>query len=281
VIPSGIVSDRLQRAFTPTQRGVVGLTEQLLGACVGGDVEFERVGDRCVYRWTEGGDTREAPVPFSPAAFRTILARVAALCNARSPGSVSPYGGEGELVVGAAEVFVKFINTAHAQKLEVKNDPGSNMVPQSLPAKEDAAVAEWKPPEVSQPVDTPKYDLSDSELQILGSLLDELLRGGRALLLTEDLTGPVDESTIDPEAYTKALEMAIGVRPRHLNVPVVRRFMGAVILHWIRLKVSLGLIAIDDMGIAIHHAAAQFANAYPFGGEGSGPGPKDAEKEPA
>jgi hypothetical protein len=146
VIPSGTVHDRLQLAFRPTQHGVVGLTEQLLGACVGGDVEFERVGDRCVYRWTEAGDTQEALVPFAPAAFRAIPARVAALCNDRSPGSVFPYGGEAELVVREAELLVKFINTADVQKLAVKNVPGWNTVPQHPPAKEDA-VTEWKPRE--------------------------------------------------------------------------------------------------------------------------------------
>jgi hypothetical protein len=131
---SGTVCNRLQSAFKPTARGVVGLTEQQLEACVGGDVEFERIGDRCVSRWTEGADTQEAPMPLSPAAFQTILARVAALCNERSPKSVSPYGDEGELAVGAARAFVMFVNTAHAQKLEVKSDPGGNTVPLSLPA---------------------------------------------------------------------------------------------------------------------------------------------------
>ncbi len=124
MITSGTVHTRLQRAFRPTEHGVVGLTEQLLEACVGDSVEFERVGERCVYRWSESGETQEAPVPIPPAAFRTILARVATMCNERSPGSVSPYGGEGELSVGAFEVFVRFINTTQAQKLEVKGDPG-------------------------------------------------------------------------------------------------------------------------------------------------------------
>jgi hypothetical protein len=139
VTPSETVHDRLQRAFRPTQGGVAGLTEQLLGACVGGDVEFERVGDRCFYRWTDEEGAQEFPLPLSPAAFRTILARVAALCNERSPESVSPYGGEGELVVGAAEVFVRFTNTSQAQKLEVKSGPGWNAASQPLPAKEGAA----------------------------------------------------------------------------------------------------------------------------------------------
>jgi hypothetical protein len=146
MIPSGTVHDRLQCAFRPTPRGVVGLTEQLLEACVGADVEFDRVGDRCVYRWKEGGDTREAPLPLSPGAFRTILARVATLCNEKFPGSVSPYGGEGHLAVGAAKIFVKFINAAGAQKLEVSSDSGWNTVPQPLPAKEEVPAADWKPP---------------------------------------------------------------------------------------------------------------------------------------
>lgn len=135
MIPSETVHERMQRAFRPTQRGVVGLTEQLLEACVGGHVEFERVGDRCVSRWTEGGDTQEVPAPVSAAAFRTILAHVAALCNERSPRSVSPYGGDGELVIGSSEVSVRFTNTVQEQKLEVKSHPCGSTVPQPLPVK--------------------------------------------------------------------------------------------------------------------------------------------------
>jgi hypothetical protein len=99
------------------------LTEQLLGACVGGDAEFRRVGDRYVCRWTTSGETQEAPVPLPPAAFRTILARIAALCNERSPNSVSPYGGQGLLAVkgSPSTVFhVNFINTPNEQRLEVR-----------------------------------------------------------------------------------------------------------------------------------------------------------------
>jgi hypothetical protein len=141
VIPCETIHDRLQRAFLPTQGGVVGLTEQLLGACAGTDVEFERVGDRCVYRWTKDGKTQEAPAPLSPAAFRTVLARIATRCNEQSPGSVSPYGGEGDLVVGGTGVFVRFINTTDSQKLEVKSVPGGDTVPRPLPAVEDGSIS--------------------------------------------------------------------------------------------------------------------------------------------
>ena len=67
------------RAFAPTTRGIVGLTDQLLEACGDGEVQFRRVVDKCICRWTENGATQEHPAPLSPAAFRTILARIAAL----------------------------------------------------------------------------------------------------------------------------------------------------------------------------------------------------------
>src|SRR5208282_5382429 len=54
--------------------------------------------------------------------FRAILARVAVLCNERSPNSVSPYGGQGEVSVGAdpAMTFrVEFANTPDEQRLEL------------------------------------------------------------------------------------------------------------------------------------------------------------------
>ena len=70
-------------------------------------------------------------VPLRKSALRAILARVAALCNERTPNSVSPYGGQGELSVGAnpAVVFrVRFANTLAEQRLE--------LMPQSEPAAE-------------------------------------------------------------------------------------------------------------------------------------------------
>jgi hypothetical protein len=124
VNPSRTVQDCLRQAFAKTPRGVVGLTEQLLGACAGGHVEFERVGDSCVCRWGGSGEVQEATVPLPPAAFRTILARIAVLCNERSPNSVTPYGGKGLLAVEgeAATVFqVAFVNTPEKQQLELKS----------------------------------------------------------------------------------------------------------------------------------------------------------------
>jgi hypothetical protein len=119
-----MVHDCLRRAFAPTQGGIVRLTEQLLAACVGGEVEFERVKDRCVCRWTVSGDVQEATAPLPPAAFRTILARIAVLCNQRSPDSVTPYGGEGQLALAGqpSTVFqVAFVNTPDKQHMKLKS----------------------------------------------------------------------------------------------------------------------------------------------------------------
>ena len=130
MIPAHTADGRLRRAFAPTQGGIVGLTDQLLEACVGSDVEFKRVGNRCVCNWTVNGETTEALVPLPSAAFRTILARVAALCNEYRPNAVTPYRGEGLLTVKGpppTDVRVAFVNTPDEQRLEVKrNAEGSH-----------------------------------------------------------------------------------------------------------------------------------------------------------
>lgn len=125
MISSRLVQDWLQEGFAQTRGGVVELTDQLLAACVGGSAEFERIGDRLICRWTANGDTQEAPAPLPPAAFRTILARVAALCNEHNPNSVSPYGGQGVVVVSgtpSTALQVRFINTSNEQRLEVRGN---------------------------------------------------------------------------------------------------------------------------------------------------------------
>ena len=125
MILSQRADDRLRRAFAPTQGGIVGLTDQLLEACVGSDVEFKRDGNRCVCNWTVNGETKEVLVPLPPGAFRTILARVAALCNEYSPNAVTPHGGDGLLTVKGPPptvVRVAFVNTPNEQRLEVRSN---------------------------------------------------------------------------------------------------------------------------------------------------------------
>lgn len=114
------VHDYLRRAFAPTPRGIVGLTEQLLAASVGGDIEFERIADRCVCRWSVSGETQEAIAPLPAVAFRTILGRIATLCVERHPDSATPYGGDALLATDSETVVqVVFVNTPDKQLLKL------------------------------------------------------------------------------------------------------------------------------------------------------------------
>jgi hypothetical protein len=115
--------EQLQRVFRPTGRGVVGIVDELLVLCRDEGLQFDWQAGQCRVRplGAEPAESTEVPLPKS--AFRAILARVAALCNERTPGSVSPYGGEGELLVGtdSPAVFrVAFTNTPDEQRLEVR-----------------------------------------------------------------------------------------------------------------------------------------------------------------
>jgi hypothetical protein len=203
----------------------------------------------------------ELPLPKS--VFRAILARLAAMCNERIPDSVSPYGGEGELSVGTdppAIFRVAFTNTAGGQRLDVSR----------LADHQDGTIDDGASEGDEQSARTKRLELSESELAILGSLMKEMLSGGRDVLLTEYFVGKdVYGNPIDANEYSTSMEKVIGVRLRSLDAVVIRRLMGTVINHWIQLKASLGLIASEDVGLAIHLATAQFANAYPFKDEGS------------
>ncbi len=115
--------ERLQKAFEPTERGIVGLVDDLLGLCQEQGLQLDWQANLCRVRplGAEPRESTEIPVPKS--VFRAVLARMAALCNERNPGSVSPYGGEGEVSVGTRppSVFrVAFTNTPGEEALEVR-----------------------------------------------------------------------------------------------------------------------------------------------------------------
>ena len=115
--------ERLQKAFDPTRRGVVGLVDDLLGLCRECGLTLDWQANKCRVHplGTEQPGSIEIPLPKS--VFRAILARVAALCNERIPNSVSPYGGDGELSFGTnPPTFfrVAFTNTPGEQRLEVR-----------------------------------------------------------------------------------------------------------------------------------------------------------------
>jgi hypothetical protein len=114
--------ERLQRVFRSTDRGVVGLVDDLLVLCREQGLQLDWHTNQCRVRplGVEAQESTDVPLPKS--VFRAVLARVAALCNERMPHAVSPYGGQGELTVGAHPDMVlraTFINTTSEQRLEL------------------------------------------------------------------------------------------------------------------------------------------------------------------
>lgn len=115
--------ERLQRIFTPTGRGVVGVVDDLLGLCREQGLQLTWHANQCQVRALGAGTQEATAVPLSRSVFRAILARMAALCNERSPHSISPYGGEGELTAGPdppAVLRVALANTPGEQRLQVR-----------------------------------------------------------------------------------------------------------------------------------------------------------------
>jgi hypothetical protein len=76
----------------------------------------------CHARIRQGTVEEMLDLPLRKGVIRAILAWVAALCNERQPGSVSPYGGRGEIHLGPSPQAVfsaDFINTAAEQSLRL------------------------------------------------------------------------------------------------------------------------------------------------------------------
>jgi hypothetical protein len=125
------LADALAKAFDPPESGFVGMVDNLLQLCRGGDLELSWRSNACQVRIRQGTVEERLDLPLRKAVLRAMLARIAALCNQRQPGSVSPYGGRGEIQLGSdpQPVFsAHFVNNAAQQSLrlvQVSHD-GSN-----------------------------------------------------------------------------------------------------------------------------------------------------------
>ena len=119
--PSSSLQQLHHALATPT-RDVVGLVDEVLALCQEHGLQLDWQEGGCRIRSSGGEPEGTIDVPLRKSVFRAILARVAVLCNERSPNSVSPYGGQGEVSVGAnpAMTFrVEFANTPDEQRLEL------------------------------------------------------------------------------------------------------------------------------------------------------------------
>ncbi len=118
--------DLINRAFLAPDRGVVGTVDSLLAISRDHAFRLNWVEGRCCLFF--GGNGSEAPFefPLQKSILRAVLARIAVLCNEKNPNSVSPYRGEGELLVKGEPVEivrVSFVNTPEQQSLEILTLP--------------------------------------------------------------------------------------------------------------------------------------------------------------
>jgi len=132
--------DILRHALCTPTRGVLGLVDDLLTVSREHGIQLDWKADHCRVRFREGGQTGWIEVPLRKSVVRAALARVAVLCNQRNPNSVSPYGGQGELLIGTdstTAMRVAFVNTPDEQSLELA--PLGN---ESMPATPEAGIEE-------------------------------------------------------------------------------------------------------------------------------------------
>lgn len=139
-------SDLLCHILLHPTGGVAGLVDDLLTVCREHDLQLDWQGDRCRVRPSKADREELIDVPLRTSVFRAILARVAALCNERTPNSVSPYGGQGELSAGAnpPTVFrVTFTNTTAEQQLRllIETEPAAEAARQQEQFEKSATEA--------------------------------------------------------------------------------------------------------------------------------------------
>lgn len=122
----------LRQALTTPTRGVLGLVEELLAVSREHGLRLDWKADCCRVQFRDGGPPDSIEVPLRKSVVRAALARVAVLCNQRNANYVSPYGGQGELLVGTdptTAIRVSFVNTPDEQSLELtplRNDGRSD-----------------------------------------------------------------------------------------------------------------------------------------------------------
>jgi hypothetical protein len=119
------ISAVLRRVLMNPAGGVPGLVDELLAVCREHGLQLDWQAERCRLRSSGGEGEEVVDVPIRKSVFRAILARIAVLCNERTPNSVSPYGGQGEFLVGTAPPTVckvAFTNTPDEQQLKLTTE---------------------------------------------------------------------------------------------------------------------------------------------------------------
>lgn len=113
-------SHRLRDYLAKPTRGILGLVEEFLDMANDQGLQLAWVGNQCRIRLHDGKEEAIEP-SIRKSVLRAALARIAVLCNERQPNAVSPYGGEGVILLaeGAQVIRVRFVNTADEECLEL------------------------------------------------------------------------------------------------------------------------------------------------------------------
>ena len=122
-------AETIRRILLQPTNGIVGLVDELLEVSMKISHQMDWQADRCRVRFFDGDWKESIDVPMRKSVFRAILARIAALCNEQTSVAISPYGGQGDLSVGAnsARLRVAFVNTPEIQKLELMVKSGTGV----------------------------------------------------------------------------------------------------------------------------------------------------------
>jgi hypothetical protein len=117
-----LIMDHLESYMADPDRGVLGLVDDFLAAARVHDIRLEWQAGSFSAVFLQDGNSRRMQVPLPKSVFRAALARMAALCNERCPGLVSPYGGEGEIAIdddSSKVIRVIFANTGETLSVEL------------------------------------------------------------------------------------------------------------------------------------------------------------------
>jgi hypothetical protein len=117
---SAVTKSNSQFVLEPS-RGVVGMTDDILAICRIDGLRLIWQDGRCQYSSAVNEWKNSTDLAIRKSVFRAILTRIAFLCNVQSAGSVSPYGGESDLLVGDPSDLLRviFVNTASEQMLTI------------------------------------------------------------------------------------------------------------------------------------------------------------------
>jgi hypothetical protein len=93
------IEARLKDAMTPGSRGIIDSVDKLLRFAQDHPIAMDEHETTIRIRLLDIELREPFQFSFKRRVFRVILARIAAICNDLRPGSVSPYGGSGDLAV--------------------------------------------------------------------------------------------------------------------------------------------------------------------------------------